>query len=377
MTSKHKSTYNVKGGVYDWAVVPSVQPELADFPIPESPYTITASANGRYSDKKDVMVKDYKQVVNNQNFDLPPALSTNFVFKPGMDVKNDVTVLFNAYNKNGTPFIGKVSALVNDIGISVDDVTTSVSSGFISLSTVAAGLYTLTFNPAALGISTIYDADLTLSIDTADDYTPLTFSGKSLLEQPQVNVPYVIDAEAAPYADGGATFVSGTVDVFILPEADTTYYYKIGVSKNILEAYYQGETGNPSGSYFDGSLIEGDLVFVLGESLDYVSGTLVSGNRITVPGIPGQGAVLEVIAYKDGVASEVFTHDYRCAEPTGVLILGTYNAGNYLAAVSTIGFKPTGVMDIDYNDYPLGEYYYKIFCWNEDYVPLFAALAIK
>ena len=377
LTSKHKSTYAVEGSSYDWSVVPSVQPALADFPIPEKPFTVTASASGRYSDKKDVMVRNYKEVVGNQNFGLPPVFSTDFAFKPGMDTSKDISVTFNAYNKNGTPFTGKLTALLNGASVSVEGSNAEETSGALKLSSVAAGVYVLTFNLDALGIDSVYDATLTLSIESADEYTPLVISGSSAAEDPVVDLPVVMDEAGAPYADGGATFVSGAVDVFIRPEPDTTYYYKVGGSKNGLDVFYNGEPYNPSGSYFSGPLTSGALVMSLGEGLDYVSGTLVSGNKITVPATPGEAAVLEVIAYKGGVASEVFTYEFRCGTPTGMLFKAAYAASGYMASAELIGYKASNVMDLGFFEYPLGEYYYKVFCWDENYVPLFDALTFK
>ena len=190
--------------------------------------------------------------------------------------------------------------------------------------------------------------------------------------------PVVTDAEATPYKNNSSTFVSGAVDVFISPEAGTTYYYLIGESQRKLEVYYNGETGNPVGSYFDGSLVNGSLVITMGETLDFVSGIPVSGNRITVPAAsPGESTVLKVIAYKDNVASPVFTHEFRCVEPTSVLYQAVYRANGLLVSVATIGFKPPGVMDVDLDTYPLGEYFTKVFCWDENYVPLFDAITFK
>jgi hypothetical protein len=114
----------------------------------------------------------------------------------------------------------------------------------------------------------------------------------------------------------------------------------------------------------------------LGETLDYVSGTLVSGNKITVPVTPGSSRVLEVIAYNNGQASVVFTHEFRGAEPTSKLFHGVYNKAGYSVSVAEIGFKATGVMDIDITTYPPGEYIHKVFCWNEFYVPIFDAITI-
>ena len=190
-------------------------------------------------------------------------------------------------------------------------------------------------------------------------------------------LPIVIDAASAPYKNGGATFVSRAVDVFIRPEAGTSYFYLIGDSKNWLDVYYSGATGNPSGSYFDGPLTSGALVVSLGGTLDFVSGIPVSGNRITVPATPGATAVLEVIAYKDNEASRVFTHSFGCAEPTNTIYQAVYDAKNYLVAAAAIGFKPTGVMDVDFAAYPLGAYNYKVFCWSDEYVPLFEAIPFK
>jgi len=188
--------------------------------------------------------------------------------------------------------------------------------------------------------------------------------------------PVVTDSDSAPLACGSASFVSGAVDVFIQPEADTVYYYKIGDSKNGLEVYYRGENNNPSGSYFDGSLVNGALVLTLGDSLDYVSGTLVSGNRINVPVSPGGTALLEVIAYKGGVASKVYTHEFRRAGTSSTLYQAVYIPGKNMVSAAAIGYKANGVMDVDYSTYPLGGYFYKVFCWDDNYVPLFDAIAI-
>jgi len=349
LTSTHKSTYAVGGSSYDWSVVPSVQPALADFPITEKPFAIAARANGRYSDKKDVMVKNYKEVVNNQDFALPPAFSTNFEFKSNMDTSKDISVAFNAYNKDGSPFTGKLTSLLNGASVSVDGVGAMVTNDALTLSSVAAGAYVLTFNLDALGIDSVYGATLTLSIDSADDYSPLVISGSSAVEVPVVDLPVVMDEAAAPYADGGATFVSGAVDVFIRPEADTTYYYRVG----------------------------GVVVFDDGEGLDDVSGTLVSGNKITVPAVPGEAAVLEVVAYRGGGVSEVFSHEFRCGKPAGMLFKAVYKANGMMVSAVLIGFKASNVMDVGFFEYPFEDYYCKVFCWDENFVPLFDALTFE
>jgi len=201
--------------------------------------------------------------------------------------------------------------------------------------------------------------------------------GAALAEDAVTPVPVVADEAAVPYLNGGATFVSGAVDVFITSAADTTCYYKIGASRKTVGVFYKGETGNPIGSYFDGSLENGALVMTFGENLDFVSGTLLTGSKVTVPVVPGEAALLEVIAYKDGVASVVYTHEFRGVVAGSNLLQAVYDASGYFISLGELGFKSSGVMDVDYVQYPLGVYNYKIFCWDENYVPLYDAVVIK
>ena len=112
-----------------------------------------------------------------------------------------------------------------------------------------------------------------------------------------------------------------------------------GVGSDVVEVYYRGAPGNPVGSYFDGTV---ELFFEQ------------SGDKVTVKAIPAD-------------YTEVFT-----------LIIAVYDSDGVLVFVSASEqFVGSGELTLDVGDYPLGEYSYKAFCWDMDYIPLFEAAAIE
>lgn len=128
MTSTHKSVYDVKNGVYDWAVLPSKQPELAGFDAvnEDKGYTITASANGRYSDTNNVKVGWYQVAVNDVDFVLPNAISVDYDYISLTG--NDAVVPFSTYElaasgqdsaKGFTGSMGELSVTVNGLPVDV------------------------------------------------------------------------------------------------------------------------------------------------------------------------------------------------------------------------------------------------------------------
>ncbi|MCL1981956.1 MAG: M14 family metallopeptidase, partial [Clostridiales bacterium] len=159
MTSTHTSTYNVSGGVYDWSVVPSVQPVLEDYPIPEKPYTITASANGFYDGTKDAMVEWYQDVVDNVNFALQPAVSSTFDFGKAWGPVGTVTVPFSTHSPDGS--VGVIDGAA---------VTATVGGLPVAVNSLGGGNYTATFDPADLNLGTD-SAELVINFDGGADHT--------------------------------------------------------------------------------------------------------------------------------------------------------------------------------------------------------------
>ncbi|MCL1808410.1 MAG: hypothetical protein FWG42_01415 [Clostridiales bacterium] len=159
MTSTHRSIYDVKGGVYDWSVVPSVQPVLEDFPIPEKPYTITASANGFYDGKKDVMVDWYQVSVDNVNFALQPAITSTFDFGKAWGPVGTVTVPFSTHGADGA--VGVIDGAA---------VTATVGGLPVTVNSLGGGNYTAAFDPAELNLGTD-SAEIVIDFDGGADHS--------------------------------------------------------------------------------------------------------------------------------------------------------------------------------------------------------------
>ena len=223
----------------------------------------------------------------------------------------------------------------------------------------------------------------------------------SLAEADVPAMPIVTNEADVAYTAGRATIVPGSVDVFVKPAENTVYYYRIGDSPINVDVYYQGVTDQPVGSYFYGSLVSGAYVMAIGgKSVNNITGVLLdpSGDhKITVPVSAGMPSVLRVIAYSGGVPSEVFTHAFSMENFfTSELVNGKLNTtimtgSDRPLTVFTAIYK-NGVLvkimqdpalshvelAIDVSDYPLGEYQYKVFCWDEvTFAPLFNAVSLE
>ena len=193
--AEHTSVYKVDGSTFDWSVVPSQQPDpqLPDEPddvdaahvekpdyaprnrikdangnftgdkytqIPDRGYNVTATADGRYSDTKNVKVGDYQLTIEDVNFDLPVAIATDFAFDPTQDIRADIVVPFTVYNPDGTPYTGNVTVLLNGQALKVN---------------VDENALNVKFNLDAMGIASVDDAVLVISIDDGNA-SPLVIS---------------------------------------------------------------------------------------------------------------------------------------------------------------------------------------------------------
>jgi hypothetical protein len=200
--------------------------------------------------------------------------------------------------------------------------------------------------------------------------------------------PAVTNGAGLVYADQGVSVISGTIDVFVNLDPDTSYYYLINDADQV-DVYYNGVTNNPVGSYFDGSLVNGALVLTIGKSVDKYAGIPANslvGNKIT---IPAQSSILTVIAYKNDTLSDIYKHVFRLfkaetdkgqitatvdvekTQPINFdLYLGVYTNKGVLAYFDYADFTASGSMTADVSAYPLGEYRYKVFWWDKNFVPL-------
>jgi len=218
------------------------------------------------------------------------------------------------------------------------------------------------------------------------------------------SIPVVTDGADHFYENGGISGVTKAVDVFVPTAENTVYYYRIGDSPLNLNIYYQGDNHKPVGTFFSGSQVKGSHVAsVGGANLDKITGTRLdpkNGNKITVPFEAGKSSVLRVIAYTDGIPSEVFAHTFMepCfkSELTGdgklVTTVATdpalgaelmiYTAAyrkdsGILVFVERHSFVSSAIASVDMSAYPLAEYNYKVFCWQADYVPAYQLISFE
>ena len=109
LTQKQTATYNVKGGVYDWSVNPSKQPEnpILQNPngnataFPDLGYTITASAPGYKSVTVNVKVPEYQMIVDGIDFVLPDADFTVWLASAQSQLESGDTLYVDVMLKGG------------------------------------------------------------------------------------------------------------------------------------------------------------------------------------------------------------------------------------------------------------------------------------
>jgi hypothetical protein len=202
----------------------------------------------------------------------------------------------------------------------------------------------------------------------------------------------VKDSSGAELANDGTSIVSGDQDVYVDINPGTDYNYTF----NGVDVYYQGEEGNPSGSYFDGPTVPDAYVTSIVSLSDTAVKPVPSDGKISVPVVQGQPTVLYVTASRNGAVTEVFKHTFSrgyltatldngvisatgALEPgqKGQLIFAVYKAGGALVTLEASDeFTGTTVKSFDASAYPLEQYTYKVFCWNE-FVPLYDAVSIS
>ena len=96
LSETRTSRYDVTDGTYSWAVTPSVQPHADKFSeLINDGYVITASAPGRYSKTKNVVVDNRGLVLDDVDFILPKAVDIDY--DATTFVGNDAEVFFSTF----------------------------------------------------------------------------------------------------------------------------------------------------------------------------------------------------------------------------------------------------------------------------------------
>ena len=121
------SRLDVPSGTYSWAVTPSVQAQSVQFnELKNEGYAVTASANGRYSQIKNVVVEGRKEAVNGVDFVLPSAISVDYDYISVLG--NDAVIPFSTYEladsgndsvKGFTDSMGELAVTVNGLPVEV------------------------------------------------------------------------------------------------------------------------------------------------------------------------------------------------------------------------------------------------------------------
>ncbi|MCL1809696.1 MAG: hypothetical protein FWG42_08070 [Clostridiales bacterium] len=151
---KKNTHMDVTGGYFDWSVTPSAQPHFTN-----DGYAITAKANGKYNDSKNVVVAERKITVDNVNFTLPTAISSAFDFGKAWGPVGTVTVPFSTHNLDGT--VGVIDGAA---------VTATVGGLPVTVNSLGGGNYTASFDPAGLNLG-VDSAEIVIDFDGGADHS--------------------------------------------------------------------------------------------------------------------------------------------------------------------------------------------------------------
>ncbi|MCL1808428.1 MAG: hypothetical protein FWG42_01515, partial [Clostridiales bacterium] len=170
----HTPHYDVAGGVFDWSILPSKQSEY-----PDKGWDITAVANGKYSDFKNIKFPVdeslaiangldpvefadpmYQQTIDGVGFVLNDAITSTFDFNTAWGSVGTVTVPFSTWLPDGTKGVA-------------GDVTATVDGMPVTVNNLGGGNYTATFDPAVLGITTD-SVEIVIDFEGGADHTAFT-----------------------------------------------------------------------------------------------------------------------------------------------------------------------------------------------------------
>jgi hypothetical protein len=223
----------------------------------------------------------------------------------------------------------------------------------------------------------------------------------------------VTDGGTQVYQDYGTTAIRDSINVYISPNEGTEYFYTFGGDDATVDVYYTGETGDPTGSILGASFVNGTKVLTISTAPDKETWTSVSRDddyQINVPKPePGEQLKLKIAAFAGDVLTLQYSHtfvldieeggesgfsavlsgdkvvasiaNYSSSALRGSLNLAIYAADGKLAYFETGEFNaPAGgtvnyTSSVDLDDYPENSTI-KVFCWDEDYIPLFDSVAL-
>ena len=168
----HKPRYDAVGGVYDWSMLPSKQTEY-----PDKGWDIIASANGRYSETKNVkfpvdtaiaiqrgqdpeIFADplYKQTVEGVNFVLPTFIATHFDFDKVWSCMGDIIIPFSTFvpDQSGAMVKWDIAGL-----------NATINGQPVAITSLGNGDFMIAFNPNT-NFGIVSNTVLNLVIDFAD-----------------------------------------------------------------------------------------------------------------------------------------------------------------------------------------------------------------
>lgn len=165
----HNPRYDVVGGNYNWFMLPSKQTEY-----PDKGWDITANANGRYSETKNIQFPVdteiaanrgldpeifadpmFQQTMDDVNFVLPEAITVHFDFNKSWSSESNITIPFSTFRPD------ELGELVKG---DIDGLYAAINNQPVDITALGTGNFKIEFNPSADFEITDHD-ELELVID--------------------------------------------------------------------------------------------------------------------------------------------------------------------------------------------------------------------
>ena len=224
-----------------------------------------------------------------------------------------------------------------------------------------------------------------------------TFCPDGVMAAPADDSITVTDGGSVVFADHGKTVIQKQTDIFVTPKANVKYYV---LSAGYVDVFYKGVDGTPEGSYFRPPYVPGEWVTTVVGSISQATKTeLTASNswKVTIPKVmPGKVYEIRIAAERTGADNVVYVHRF-----TGYMFNADIENGNMVAMFENStgsavelsfifavykGGKLYNIQNaqasaaaevitkyqftLNLADYPIGQYSYKVFCWDKDFVPL-------
>lgn len=215
----------------------------------------------------------------------------------------------------------------------------------------------------------------------------------------------VTDGKSTTYDNNGKTGISDSIDVYITPAEDDDEYYYTFDELPPVDVYYDGETNNPVGSYFEGSLISGEYVASVSIDPDSIGMIRVNGEtdwKITVPKPTAKyPSILKIVCKSGSVSTLIYTHNFvqpyigsaefgdsiearfensSTQSVSGQAFAAVYDAKGTLVAMESKEFEANAGgealvnFSIELSKYPASDYNYRVLFWDAGFIPLTTAV---